>query len=74
MAKYLICNENGDWWEFDPELKVGDTLWVIKTSDLEHILIDEDDRLGSDSDIYALDKLEQDIREHGDPYSLTDII
>lgn len=74
MAKYLITNENGDWWEFDPELQVGDTLWVIETSKLEHILIDQEDRLSSAADIYGLDKLEQDIREHGDPYSLTDII
>lgn len=74
MAKYLITNENGDWWEFDPELGIGDTLWVIEKAKLEHILIDQDDRLASDNDIYALDKLEQDIREHGDPYSLTDII
>lgn len=74
MPKYLITNENGDWWEFDSDLKYGDTVWVIETSKLEHILIDEDDRLSSAADIYGLDKLEQDIREHGDPYSMTDIV
>lgn len=74
MPKYLVTNENGDWWEFDSDLKYGDTVWVIETSKLEHILIDEDDRLSSEGDIYALDKLERDIREHGDPYSMTDIV
>jgi len=74
MTKYLICNENGDWWEFDSELKVGDTVWVIETAKLEHILLDEDDRLSSEESIYSLDKLERDIREHGDPYSMTDIV
>lgn len=74
MPKYLATNENGDWWEFDSDLKIGDTVWVIETSKLEHILIDQEDRLDSQTDIYALDKLERDIREHGDPYSMTDIV
>jgi hypothetical protein len=74
MPKYLATNENGDWWEFDSDLKVGDTVWVIETSQLETILSNEEDRLNSETDIYALDKLERDIREHGDPYSMTDIV
>ena len=72
MPKYLATNENGDWWEFDSDLKVGDTVWVIETSALEEILSKEEDRL--EGDIYGLDKLEKDIREHGDPYSMTDIV
>ena len=74
MPKYLVTNENGDWWEFDSDLKYGDTVWVIETSKLKEILIAEDEYLTPDGDIYALDKLEQDIREHGDPYSMTDIV
>jgi len=72
MPKYLVTNENGDWWEFDSDLKYGDTVWVIETSALEEILSKEEDRL--EGDIYGLDKLEKDIREHGDPYSMTDIV
>lgn len=63
--KYLIANENGDWWELDTETETGDTLYVIETQKLEHILIDEDDRLNSQEAIYGLDKLERDIQIHG---------
>lgn len=65
MTKFLVTNENGDWWEVDNETGVGTTMWIIPTQKLEEILINEDDRLSSSNDIYALDKLEQDIREHG---------
>jgi len=66
MTKYIVANENGDWWEFDSLLKQNDTVWVIESSKLKDILKVED--------IYGLDKLERDIQEHGDPYSMTDIV
>ena len=50
--------------------------WGRKAQPVYHPidLINEDDRLNSETSIYALDKLERDIREHGDPYSMTDIV
>ena len=65
--KYLIANENGDWWELDTERDAGNTLFIIETQKLEHILIDEDDRLSSEESIYSLDKLYKDIWNHGPP-------
>lgn len=66
MTKYLICNENGDWWEIDYEKDVGQTLFAIPTASLEMLLIDESE-VNSQQDIYSLDKLEDRIRKFGRP-------
>ena len=72
--KYLIANENGDWWELDTEGDAGNTLFIIETQKLEHILIDEDDRLSSKESIYGLDKLEKDIWTHGRPVNIEQLV
>lgn len=66
MSKYLVSNENGDWWEIDYEKDVGQTLFVIETHRLEMLLVDTSD-VNSHQDIYSLDKLEDKIRHFGQP-------
>jgi NADH/NAD ratio-sensing transcriptional regulator Rex len=61
MAKYLVTNENGDWWEFDTASGNGTMLWIIETDKLR-------EQLGEDLDgieIYELDKLDRAIKEYG---------
>lgn len=64
MNKYLVANENGDWWEVDFDMDTGQTLFVIPTAALESLLIDESE-VSSQQDIYSLDKLEYHITKFG---------
>jgi len=62
MAKYLVTNENGDWWEFDTESGSGNALWIIETDKLREQISEQLDG----GDIYAQDKLWRLISEYGE--------
>ncbi len=57
-----IANENGDWWEFNPD----DVLFVLRASDLPGYEIEDHGIDIRDGVIYeAPDKFEKLIWEHG---------
>jgi hypothetical protein len=54
MATYYVSNENGDWWTIDTDSEVGQTLFIIESSELDKV-----------ADTTNPDKLDRAIREHG---------
>ena len=57
-----IANENGDWWEFNPD----DVLFVLRSSDLPDDVVADNNIDIRDGQIYeAPDKFEKLIWEHG---------
>jgi hypothetical protein len=60
MSVYYVSNENGDWWTIDTESKGGSTLYCITEEELK--------KATGEEDIDGLDKLEDEIKEHGKFY------
>lgn len=57
-----VANENGDWWEFNPD----DVLFVLRSSDLPDDVVADNHIDIRDGQIYeAPDKFEKLIWEHG---------
>ena len=57
-----LANENGDWWEFNPD----DVLFVLRSSDLPDDVVADYNIDIRDGQIYeAPDKFEKLIWEHG---------
>lgn len=57
-----LANENGDWWEFNP----NDVLFVLRSSDLPDDVVADNNIDIRDGQIYeAPDKFEKLIWEHG---------
>ena len=67
MAKYLVANENGDWWELDTDTDTGSALWVIEADKLREQLREQQEQGAADfTDLYEIHKLEREIREYGE--------
>lgn len=54
MATYYVSNENGDWWTIDTDSEIGQTLFIIESSELDKV-----------ADTTNPDKLDRAIREYG---------
>ena len=59
-----IANENGDWWEFNPD----DVLFVLRSSDLPDDVVADNNMDIRDGQIFeAPDKFEKTVWEFGTP-------